>query len=77
MTATKVRFRCTKGAAQKGGSSRFWQLGVTTYLNQILALGLGNERLELRRGEGIHEAGLRDDKQEDLGAGEYGQLVGL
>jgi hypothetical protein len=50
---------------------------VTTYLNQILALGLGNERLELRRGEGIHEAGLRDDKQEDLGAGEYGQLVGL
>ena len=32
------------------------------YLNQVLALGLGNKWLQLWRGEGVDEAGLRNDK---------------
>lgn len=36
------------------------------YLNQILALGLGNERLQLGGREGINQARLGDDQQEDL-----------
>ena len=47
------------------------------YLNEVLALGLCDERLELRCREGVHEARLRDDEQEDLSAGEDGKLVGL
>lgn len=38
------------------------------YLDQIFALGLGNERLELGSGEGINQARLGDDQQEDLSA---------
>jgi hypothetical protein len=29
-----------------------------TYLNQILSFSLGDERLELGRGEGVHKTGL-------------------
>lgn len=50
---------------------------VPTHLNQILALWLGDERLELRSGEGVDEARLRHDKKQDLGAGEDGELIGL
>lgn len=49
----------------------------STYLDEILALGLGDERLQLGGGEGVDETGLGDDKQQHLGAGEDGQLVGL
>lgn len=38
------------------------------YLDQILALGLGNERLELGSGEGINKARLGDDQQQNLSA---------
>lgn len=31
---------------------------VSAYLNEVLALGLGDERLKLRGGERIHKAGL-------------------
>lgn len=41
-----------------------------TYLDEILALGLGDEWLELWRGECVHETGLRDDEQQDLRSGE-------
>lgn len=47
------------------------------HLDEVLALGLGDKRLQLRRGEGVDEAGLGDDEEEDLGAGEDGELVGL
>lgn len=50
---------------------------ASTYLNEVLALGLGDERLQLGGGEGIDETRLRDNQQEHLGAGENGQLVSL
>ena len=50
---------------------------VETCLDEILALGLGNERLELRGGKGVYETGLRHDEEEDLSAGESGELVRL
>ena len=50
---------------------------VEAGLDEVLALGLGDEGLELRSGEGVDEAGLGDDEQEDLRAGEGGELVRL
>ena len=50
---------------------------VETCLDEILALGLGDEGLELGSGEGIDETGLGDDKEEDLGASEGREFVRL
>jgi hypothetical protein len=47
------------------------------YLDEILAFGLGDERLQLRGREGVHEAGFGDDEKEDLGASEDRELVSL
>lgn len=47
------------------------------YLDQVLTLGLGHQRLQLGSGEGVDETSLGDDEQKDLGASEDGQLVGL
>jgi hypothetical protein len=47
------------------------------YLDQVLALGLGDQRLELGSGEGVDETSLGDDEQKDLGASEDRQFVGL
>lgn len=49
----------------------------TTYLDEVLALSLRHQRLELGSGEGVDEAGLRHDQQQHLGSGEDGQLVCL
>ena len=46
-------------------------------MNEVLALWLGDEGLELGGGEGVDETGLGNDEQKDLGAGEGGELVGL
>lgn len=51
--------------------------GMRAYLDEVLALGLGDERLQLGRGEGVDEAGLGDDEEQHLGAGEDRELVGL
>jgi hypothetical protein len=48
-----------------------------SYLDQVLALGLGHQRLELGGGEGVDETSLGHNEQKDLGASEDGQLVGL
>lgn len=50
---------------------------MATYLDQVLALGLGHQRLELGGGESIDETGLGNDQEQHLGAGQDGQLVGL
>ena len=47
------------------------------YLNQVLALGLGDQWLKLGSGEGVDQTSLRDDQQEHLSAGEDGQFIGL
>ena len=49
----------------------------TESLNEVLALWLGDEGLQFGGGEGVDEAGLGDDEEEDLGAGEGGELVRL
>ncbi len=36
--------------------------GPGTYLNQVLALGLGDQRLELGGGEGVDQTSFRDDE---------------
>lgn len=50
---------------------------VETCLDEVLTLGLGDERLQLRCGESVDKAGLGYDKQEDLGACERRELVSL
>lgn len=50
---------------------------VITYLDQVLALGLGHQRLELGGGESVDETGLGHDQEQHLGAGQDRQLVGL
>lgn len=50
---------------------------VEACLDQILALSLGDERLKLGRGEGVNQSRLRHDQQQNLGACQDGQFVGL
>jgi len=38
------------------------------YLDEVLALGLGHQRLQLGCGEGVDEARLGHDEQQHLGA---------
>lgn len=55
------------------------QRGVAcaAYLDEVLALWLGDEWLQLGCGEGVDEPCLGHDEQQDLGAGENRQFVGL
>lgn len=50
---------------------------VETCLDEVLALWLGDERLELRGGEGIDETCLGHDKEQNLRASEGRQFVCL
>jgi hypothetical protein len=50
---------------------------MASHLDEILSLRLGDERLQLGRGECVDEAGFRDHKKQDLGSGEHGELVSL
>lgn len=50
---------------------------LSSYLNEVLALGLRDERLELGSGEGVDETGLGHDEKKHLGAGEDRELVCL
>lgn len=61
-TVTRLSDGCTSGNLA-GGS-------VQAGLDEILALGLGDEGLELGSRKRIHETGLGHDEQEDLSAGE-------
>lgn len=47
------------------------------YLDEVLALGLCHQRLQLRRGEGVDEAGLGHDEQQHLSASQDGKLISL
>lgn len=46
-------------------------------MDQILAFWLGDQRLQLRCGEGVDQASLGDDQEQNLGAGQDGKLIGL
>jgi len=52
-------------------------MAVRTHLDEVFAFGLGDERLQLGRCEGVDETGFRDDEQENLRACEDGKLVRL
>lgn len=68
-----ARHGCAYG---HGGGHVSWR-GVQACLDEVFALGLGDEGLQLGGGEGVDEAGLGDDEQEHLGAGEGGEFVCL
>lgn len=51
--------------------------GIQTGLDEILALGLGHERLQLGRGEGVDQPRFRHDQQEDLRSGQHRQFIRL
>lgn len=53
-------------------NQRLW-----TYLDQILALGLGDKWLKLRSGECVDQASLGNNQKKDLSASEDGEFVGL
>jgi len=42
--------------------------GAMSYLDQVLALGLCDERLQLGGGESVDETGFGHDEKQDLGA---------
>ena len=68
----------TSKGGTDGHARRQLSMGsIETGLDEVLALRLGNERLELGSGEGIDKPSLRDDEQEDLRAGERRELVCL
>ena len=46
-------------------------------MNEVLALGLGDKRLQFGSGECVDETGLGYDQEQDLGASEDRQFVGL
>lgn len=66
---------CLTTASVKAMTDGVWL--EWAYLDQVLALGLGHQRLELGSGEGVDETGLGDNEQKDLGASEDRQFVGL
>jgi hypothetical protein len=43
--------------------------GIETCLDEILALRLGDERLQLCGGESVYQASFRDDEKENLCSG--------
>lgn len=74
-----VRRRCGAPNGRADGHVRRQAAlrGVEAGLYEVLAFGLGDEGLKLGGSEGVHEAGLGDDEQEDLGACECRELVSL
>jgi hypothetical protein len=50
---------------------------IEASLDEVLALGLGDERLQFGGRERVDQAGFRDDEKENLCAGESGKFVGL
>jgi hypothetical protein len=68
------------GAFKHAWSSQYAlrnQLATVTYLDKVLPLSLGDERLELGCRKCVDQASLGDNEQENLGAGEYREFVCL
>lgn len=68
-----IRRRCICAAGchrrTRGGVAPFTRLGrIQARLDQILALRLGYQRLQLGRGKSVYMAGFRGHQQQDLGA---------
>jgi hypothetical protein len=69
----------TVGLGRNSGGDTVRKVRVLgeAYLNQILALSLGDERLQLGGREGVDQARLRYNEQKNLSAGQDGQLVSM
>ena len=65
--------RCTDGHRRRKLTVR----SVQACLDKILALGLGDEGLQLGSGERVDEACLTHDEEQDLGASKRRKLVSL
>ena len=50
---------------------------ISAHPDEVLALGLGDEWLQLGGCECVDEASLRDNQQQDLSTGESRQFVSL
>lgn len=50
---------------------------IEACLDEVLALRLGDERLQFSGCESVDQAGFRYDEKEDLCAGQSGKFVGL
>ncbi len=51
--------------------------GIKACLDEVLALRLGDERLQFGGCKSIDQAGFRDDEKKDLCSGQGGKFVGL
>jgi hypothetical protein len=47
------------------------------YLNQVLAFGLGNQRLKFRGSKGVDKASFGDDQEKNLSASQDREFIGL
>jgi hypothetical protein len=50
---------------------------IEACLDEVLALRLGDERLQFGGGKSVDQAGFRDDEEKDLCSGQSGKFVGL
>ena len=50
---------------------------IEASLDEVLALRLGDERLQFGGCESVDQAGFRDDEKEDLCSGQSGKFVSL
>jgi hypothetical protein len=69
--------RAADGRTDGHGGGNATVGGIQTGLNKVLALRLCDKGLELRGGEGVYQAGLGDNKEEDLGASQSRELIRL
>ena len=74
---TLCRSGTTHGRTDGHGVRKGAVGGVETCLDEILALRLRDERLQLGGGESVYQAGFRDDEEENLCSGQGGKLIGL
>jgi hypothetical protein len=51
--------------------------GSASYLDEVLAFGFCDQRLELGGGESVDKTSFGHDEQQNLGAGEHRELVSL
>lgn len=47
------------------------------YLDEVLALGLGDQRLKFGGSEGVDKTGFRDDQEKNLSASQDREFIGL
>jgi hypothetical protein len=75
--AAACRFGSIQACLSNGVSMSRVLVRTGAYLDQILALGLGDERLKLGSCEGVDQTCLGDDEEENLSTSQDRQFVCL